>query len=182
MPTISSLEANLHLSPNGSTLPMRSSISSPHETQSINANATNIGKDNYLGSERLPFPSFQQIQSYVTFFFEDVNPCHPCVNESEFGHRSQRLRYGTPVARGDITFLALNYIVFACVDFLRASDAESPGQHFPGWKWYSIADRLVGKRKTSGQGDLCMIQYLVYEVSETFSIAIDAARGSTLPA
>ncbi|KAF4547899.1 Transcription activator of gluconeogenesis-like protein 2 [Elsinoe fawcettii] len=163
MPTITSLEANLQLSPESRQIPGRSEPPTPRASHSNRPTTTNNEKTDLLGAGNLPFPSKATYDSHVQFFFEDVNPCHPCVNEADFHHRARRLKLGSPVLPKEVCFLALNYIIFACVDFLRASDAEVPGQHFPGWKWYLAADRLVGKKKTSGHGDLCLIQYLVYE-------------------
>lgn len=117
-----------------------------------------------VGARLLPFPSQEDYDDYVDFFFADINPCHSCVNEADFKRKIENLRRCT-FARGDsICFLALNYIIFACADVLREVELVQNPSTRPGWKWFSVADSLLGKRKLNGQADLCLIQFLIYEV------------------
>ncbi|OQU94101.1 Fungal Zn2-Cys6 binuclear cluster domain-containing protein [Cladophialophora immunda] len=118
-----------------------------------------------VGSQFLPFPSPADYQNYVDFFFEDINPCHSCVNESDFKHKNRNLARGAFARSDDICFLALNYIIFACADILRNVDPvqESTSAPCPGWKWFLASDALLRKRKLSGKADLCLIQFLIYE-------------------
>ncbi|KIW12258.1 hypothetical protein PV08_09534 [Exophiala spinifera] len=118
-----------------------------------------------VGSQFLPFPSTSDYQNYIDFFFEDINPCHSCVNESDFKQKNHNLARGAFARSDDICFLALNYIIFACADILRNVDPvhELTSAPCPGWKWFLASDALLRKRKLSGKADLCLIQFLIYE-------------------
>lgn len=119
-----------------------------------------------VGARTLPFPSPVKYAEYIDFFFDDVNPCHPGLNEAEFRTRSERLLKNDPIDRSEICFLALNYIIFASVDMLLDVQPVTERGRLAGWHWFLAANELVGKRKASGRGDLCMIQLLMFEVSE----------------
>lgn len=116
-----------------------------------------------VGSRTLPFPNTQDYGEYLAFFFDDINPCHCCVNEADFRHRSKELLSERSVGREEVCFLALNYIIFACADILRHSSSANAEENLPGWQWFLVADGLVGKRKVSGRGDISLLQFLVYE-------------------
>lgn len=129
-----------------------------------------------FGTQLLPFPNSLDYENYVDFFFNDINPNYPCVNEGDFRQKSKNLP-GCPFPNEDDTcFLALNYIVFACSDILRDIDTAQDRAPRPGWDWFLAADTLVGKRKLSGQADLCLIQFLIFEVR----IMISAFRGAVV--
>jgi hypothetical protein len=116
-----------------------------------------------VGSRTLPFPSSQEYEEYARFFFDDINPCHCCINEADFRQRSQKLVLERAVGKDDVCLLALNYIIFACADILRHSSVAINEDKLPGWQWFQVADGLVGKRKVSGRGDISLLQFLVYE-------------------
>jgi hypothetical protein len=116
-----------------------------------------------VGSRTLLFPSSQDYEEYARFFFDDINPCHCCVNEADFRQRSRKLAMERTVGKDDVCFLALNYIIFACADILRHSSTATSQDKLPGWQWFQVADGLVGKRKVSGRGDISLVQFLVYE-------------------
>ena len=114
-----------------------------------------------LGSRTLPFPRKAEYERYVDFFFTEVNPFHPCVNEPDFRSRSTATQFWRSSQVKNVCFLALNYIIFACSDaHLMHSADVSP----PGWHWFQLADELIVKRKVSGRGGLHLVQILVYEV------------------
>jgi hypothetical protein len=117
-----------------------------------------------IGSKTLAFPNTSDYQKYVNLLFTDVNPYNPCVNEGEFRARGEQMLVSRVIHPSEVSFLALNYILFACVDILF--DVTPPGVNSkpPGWHWFQIADELVGKRKLSGRGDLGLIQFLLWEV------------------
>jgi hypothetical protein len=121
-----------------------------------------------VGVRSLPFPSRVEYVKYIDFFFEDINPCHSVVNESEFRMRSSKLLASESVERSDVCFLALNYIIFASSDLLLDITPATEKKRMPGWQWFLAADELVGKRKISGRGDLSLIQFLMFEVSSNY--------------
>ncbi|OAQ87710.1 hypothetical protein VFPBJ_01750 [Purpureocillium lilacinum] len=115
------------------------------------------------GPRHLPFPSKAEYVQYLDFFFNDINPCHPCLNEADFRSRCQSLLTTRTIDPSDVCILALNYILFACTDILvHVSPVQERGR-LPGWRWYLAADELMQKRKISGRGDLSLAQFLVYE-------------------
>lgn len=116
-----------------------------------------------IGTKTVPFPNPPDYRDYLDYIFEDVNACHPCLNEGDFRARSAQM-LGAPVLdRRESCFLALHFILFACVDILRhVSGPEDDGPP-PGQKWYQAADELVGKSKFHGVGDLSLIQFLIFE-------------------
>ena len=143
--------------------PARSSASAPPVT------ASNIR----ICSESLPFPDEHSFVGYIDFFFLDINPCHPCVNESDFRKRSSDVLHKGELKRSDSCFLALHYIIFAVADVLRDFRAQGQRGVSPGWRWYQIAEGLIGRHKYSGQGDLCLIQYLTFEVQTDHYSSVD---------
>lgn len=118
-----------------------------------------------FGSRSLLFPSPFNYQKYVDYFFSDVNPCHPCVNEAEFRSRSEQMLVSRHIHASEVSFLALNYMIFACVDVLVDTTPVGMGTKLPGWQWYQLADELIGKRKLSGRADVTLVQSLIWEVS-----------------
>lgn len=134
-------------------------------TPSASASNTESASSIRIGTRSFLFPTCEKYASYIDFFFDDINPCHSCVNEADFRARSQRLLASDVVDRRENCFLALNYIIFACSDILVNVAAVDERRRLPGWQWFLLADELVGKQKLSGRGDLSLIQFLVYEVS-----------------
>jgi hypothetical protein len=118
-----------------------------------------------VGSRNLPFPNQNDYQKYVDYFFSSITPYYPCVNEAEFRARSESMLATRVINASDVSFLALNYIIFSCADIMV--DTTNPGATTkpPGWQWFQTADQLVGKRKVSGRGDLSLIQFLIWEAS-----------------
>ncbi|VUC29049.1 unnamed protein product [Clonostachys rosea] len=116
-----------------------------------------------FGSRTLPFPSSPEYARYLDVFFNDINPCHPCINEPQFTSKCQKIKSTRAVDPQDACLLAINYIIFACADILTELSPVQQTRSVPGWKWYLIAEDLMNKRKLTGRGDLSLIQYLVYE-------------------
>ncbi|KAK4895750.1 hypothetical protein LTR27_006232 [Elasticomyces elasticus] len=116
-----------------------------------------------IGSRELPFPDQQSYNDYLDFFFDDINPCHPCVNEAAFRSRSERMLARREVQKNETCFLALHYVMFALADILRDVLLLEKRALPLGRRWYKHADDLVGKIKYSGHGDLSLLQYLVFE-------------------
>ena len=136
-------------------------VGTPGASSSSGESASSIR----IGARSFVFPTREKYASYIDFFFDDINPCHSCVNEVDFRGRSQRLLACDVVDRSENCFLALNYIIFACSDILVNVVAAEERRPLAGWQWFLVADELVGKRKLSGRGDLSLVQFLVYEVS-----------------
>ncbi|KAF2194024.1 hypothetical protein K469DRAFT_617820 [Zopfia rhizophila CBS 207.26] len=116
-----------------------------------------------VGSRNLTFPNPVDYQKYIEFFFADINPYHPCVNEAEFRARSERMFSSRTIQTSDICILALNYIIFAFSDIVVDTSPGGGNSRPPGWQWFQLADELVGKRTISGRGNLSLIQFLIYE-------------------
>lgn len=163
---------------------IRHSISAVSPASSADAAATIR-----VGPKTLAFPNPPEYQRYLDIFFDDIAPYYPCVNELEFRINSEKLLSASAIQPDHVSLLALNYIVFACSDIATSSgkrtfvsihqdtgarlltpmsqtDTKGPTSQTPspGWQWLRAADELVGKRKISGQIDLCLIQFLVLEV------------------
>ena len=116
-----------------------------------------------FASRTLPFVSSVEHDDYLHFFFHDINPCHSCVNEADFQTKVAHLRSGPAVTKDNLSFLALNYIIFACADVLQNIELNQSEATTPGWSWYLAADGIIGKLKVSGSVDVSLIQFLIYE-------------------
>ena len=121
-----------------------------------------------FGSRELPFPAPAEYARYRDFFFDDINACHPCLNETDFNARCRRFLATGIADPPDACLLGLNYILFAYTDILTDISPVQERGRLPGWRWYHAADELMRKRKLSGRGDLALLQYLVYEVCWMF--------------
>lgn len=77
--------------------------------------------------------------------------------------RSERMIANQPLDRHDSCFLALHFIIFAVSEILQQFSPPEEIRPSPGWVWYSAADELVGRTKFSGQGDLSLVQFLIFE-------------------
>lgn len=123
-----------------------------------------------IGLRDFVFPNVSDYQKYVDFFFTEVNPHLPCVNEAEFRFQSEQLPISGDIPSSQTCFLALNYAIFACVDSLVdiiRPEVNIPGivPSAPGWQWFQAADELIGKRDIIGRGNLMVIQALLLEVA-----------------
>lgn len=116
-----------------------------------------------IASKTFPFPSPSQYRRYLDFMFDDINACHPCVNENDFRARSEAMLANPQLERRESSFLALHYIIFACADILQEVSRTEEGRNAAGSHWYQAADDLVGRTKYSGQGDLSLVQFLIFE-------------------
>ncbi|KAJ4350421.1 uncharacterized protein N0V89_009042 [Didymosphaeria variabile] len=138
---------------------VRHSISAVSPSSSVDAAATLR-----VGNKTFAFPNPTEYQSYLDVFFDDIAPYYPCINELEFRINSEKMLSAPVLQAHHVSLLALNYIVFACSDIATSLDAAGTSQvNAPGWQWFRAADDLVGKRKMSGQVDLCLIQFLALE-------------------
>lgn len=116
-----------------------------------------------MGSKSFAFPTPVDYQKYLDFFFNDLNPYYPCVNEAEFRMRSDKMLATRPLPANDICFLALHYVIFACVD-IAGETSNAAHNKPPGWQWFQLASDLVGNRVLSGHGDLSLVQTTILEV------------------
>lgn len=116
-----------------------------------------------IGTKCVPFPSAPDYKHYLDYIFDDVNVCHPCLNEGDFRARSARMLGMSPLDGRESCFLALHLILFACADILREVSEPDDSRPSPASKWYQAADDLVGKSKFHGLGDLSLIQFLIFE-------------------
>lgn len=117
----------------------------------------------WLASRQLSFPSDSDCEQYLAFFFDDINACHPVVNEADFRTKSAQMVSSFRLSQRTKYLLALHYIIFACADvLLHVSRDKDPSQR-PGRRWYRAASELVENLKSSGHGDISLVQYLVLE-------------------
>jgi hypothetical protein len=101
------------------------------------------------GNQNLPFPDSARYQQYVSQFFIDLFPRHPCIDQADFASRTQRIITDGATETSDIYFLALCYAIFACCDAVPQMHdaAASSNDKPPGWHWYQLADSLVDAKK-----------------------------------
>lgn len=127
----------------------------------------------HLGGRAMSFPSPTEYQQYLMSFFTDIHLSHPCIDETDFRSRGEHMLANAAIQPEERHFLAFNYIVFACCDALlnvSPHDASKPA----GWRWSELADDLLDKKSlVSGNGDLTLIQCVLFQVSSIFvSIAM----------
>jgi hypothetical protein len=119
------------------------------------------------GNQSVPFPDPARYQQYVAHFFGDVHLRHPCVDETDFNARTQRVVTNGATEPSDFHFLALCYAIFACCDaVLEAIPAAASDRNKPsGWHWLQMAESVMAKKSLlNGHGDLTLIQYLLFQV------------------
>ncbi|CAI6331978.1 unnamed protein product [Periconia digitata] len=114
-----------------------------------------------LGSRTFAFPPPVDYHKAVNFFFADLSPYYPCINEADFRMRSERMLATPSLQPSDVCFLALSYMVLACADIAVETTSSRAGIKPAGWSWFQAADELLDKKVVVGQGDLTMIQYLL---------------------
>lgn len=120
-----------------------------------------------VGNQSVPFPDPAGYQQYVAHFFGDVHLRHPCVDETDFNARTQRVVTSGATEPNDVHFLALCYVVFACCDAVleatpsTTSNSDKP----PGWHWFQLAESIMDKKSSlTHSGDLTLIQYMLFQV------------------
>lgn len=165
----------------GETSPKQAQASVSAPSPSSSTDAAGVLR---VGTKTIAFPNPTEYQKHLNVFFDDIAPYYPCVNELEFRMESEKMLSAPAISSGNVSLLALNYIVFACSEMAtsqgtptfvpvecrthEADHVETEGTPTkikpPGWQWFRAADDLVGKRKLSGQADLCLIQFLALEV------------------
>jgi hypothetical protein len=118
----------------------------------------------------LHFPDLVDHQRYLNAFFWDLNTYYPCVNETIFRSQNEIMLEPTTIDDDSTCQLALNYIIFACVDVLGDTTRSGLRGRPAGWQWFQLADDLIDKRKFSGRGDLSLIQCLILQVSASESV------------
>jgi hypothetical protein len=126
---------------------------------------TELSRVVHVGNRTMPFPGPAEHQQYLLSFFSDVHLSHPCIDEAEFRTRGEHILSNNVVQPRDNHFLALSYIIFACCDVLlntAPADASKP----VGWRWSEAADNLLDKKSLlNGDGDLTLIQCVLFQVS-----------------
>ena len=119
----------------------------------------------HLGSRTMPFPSPVEYQQRLMSFFTDIHLSHPCIDEAEFRSRSEHMLANTTIQPEESHFLALNYLIFACCDVLLNTKKNASSKPV-GWQWLEFADDVLDKKSLlSGNGDLTLIQCLLFQVS-----------------
>jgi len=117
----------------------------------------------WLATRHLDFPPDLDCEQYIAFFFEDINACHPVVNEADFRTKSTAMILHFRCSQRTKYLLALHYIIFACADVLLHVSRDGDPSISPGRRWYKAASDLVESLKSSGHGDISLVQYLVLE-------------------
>ncbi|KAI2477492.1 CaiA Acyl-CoA dehydrogenase [Pyrenophora tritici-repentis] len=132
-----------------SSNPAQSTVEPPHLVQ--------------LGNRTMPFPNPAEYQQRLMSFFTDIHLSHPCIDEADFRSRSEHMLASPTIQSGESHFLALNYLIFACCDVLL--NTKKIGSTKPvGWQWLELADDILDKKSLlSGNGDLTLIQCLLFQ-------------------
>ena len=126
-----------------------------------------------LGNRTMPFPNPIEYQQRLVSFFTDIHLSHPCIDEAEFRSRSEHMLASAAIQPGETHFLALNYLIFACCDALLNTKKIVLSKPV-GWQWLELADDILDKKSLlSGNGDLTLIQCLLFQVSS------DSCRSSS---
>ena len=127
----------------------------------------------HVGNRTMPFPAPAEYQQYLLSFFTDVHLSHPCIDEADFRTRGEHMLSNNVVQPRDNHFLALNYIIFASCDALlntAPADISKP----VGWRWSEAADDLLDKKSLlNGDGDLTLIQCVLFQVSLLFTMVLE---------
>jgi hypothetical protein len=113
-----------------------------------------------VGSRSFPFPNPTDYQKSVDFFFADLTHYYHCLNEADFRMKSEKMLAGRQIPPVHSSFLALNYMVLACVNIALETQATLHCKP-SGWQWFQAADDLVGKKLMAGHSDFNLIQYLI---------------------
>lgn len=138
-----------------------------------------------IGSKELSFPADSDYQKYISYFFADLNPYLPCVNEAQFRSQSEYMLASDDIPQSHLSSLALNYIIFACVDVMTdptptrtGIDLPEANAKPPGWQWIEVADELIGQRAMDSRGDVRLVQILIWKVSLLFFIKVLLLTGA----
>ncbi|KAF2009504.1 hypothetical protein BU24DRAFT_76108 [Aaosphaeria arxii CBS 175.79] len=120
------------------------------------------------GTKDRTFPTLTDYQRYIDFFFSSVNPYLPCINEAEFRAHSEQMLSSVDIPERSMCLLALNYVIFACVDILlqmldTGSNVPGGDSNTAGWHWFQIAEEVLGNRPKTGRGRMVLVQVLTWE-------------------
>ncbi|KAF2117417.1 fungal-specific transcription factor domain-containing protein [Lophiotrema nucula] len=115
------------------------------------------------GSRTHTLPTPTEHRKYLDAFFTEINPYQPCIDEAGFRTRCEHILATGSVAPNELSLLALNYLIFACVDITWGSTPPGVPYQAPGWRWYKLGDELMGGRRPCSGADLDLMQYLIYE-------------------
>ncbi|KAF2732549.1 hypothetical protein EJ04DRAFT_513823 [Polyplosphaeria fusca] len=117
-----------------------------------------------VGTHVFPFPGPAEYEKYLDFYFLDINPHFPCVNEAEFRIRSGKMLASSAANGNDVAFLALHYAIFALTDLSSMTTPSALSSQPLGWRWIDMANNIVDKRQITGHGDMTLLQFLTNEV------------------
>jgi hypothetical protein len=137
----------------------RDSISSPAAMHIDSPNTIRVGESN----RAYPFPRPSAYQKYIDTYFREISPCVPCIDQAPFQAISEHMLSQSPIPASSIALLALQYIIFACVDILGDTDPFR-GSTPRGWDWYQVADELVGTKWLAEGGNMRLIQFFLIKV------------------
>ena len=109
---------------------------------------------------------YSQILESADVVFYSYGEDFGVLDEMDFRARSKRIDPSKPLVYSDTCFLALNYIIFACVDITSSMSTTrytEPGRPV-GWQWFQRADDLIEKKKLTGRGDMSLLQAAIFQV------------------
>jgi hypothetical protein len=157
-------------------IPQQSPELIPHPTLAVNpAMAPHAAAFVRAGNDNLPFPDPARYQQYVAHFFGDIHLRHPCVSESDFNGRTQRVVTNGATDPSEVHFLAVCFVVFACCDAVLDTipSAATHRKKVPGWHWLQLADSVIDTKPAfRGCEDLALIQYHLFRVRVPTTILI----------
>lgn len=123
----------------------------------------------HLSNDNRAYPFFcpDGYNDYLDRYFKDINPDVPCIDVAPFRLLSQQMLSQSPIDSSSIPFLALHYLMFACVDVL-SDENPCDGNAARAWDWYELADSLVGTKWLNEHGDVRLVQYFLIKVRLLF--------------
>jgi hypothetical protein len=116
----------------------------------------------HLTDDNRPYP-FWRPEDYnhtLDRYFKDINPDVPCIHVAPFRLLSQQMLSQSPIDSSNIPFLALHYIMFACVEILANPSTIYDHLQY-AWDWFQLADDLVGTKWLNEHGDMRFVQFFL---------------------
>lgn len=139
---------------------------SPRQGQNITVSSPSLLPASF--HHKVELPTRSSYTKYIDFFFKEINPYYPCVNEAHFRERSKRLVTKDFAENDDEkSLLALHYIIFACSEMLLDIKPLANGTPSSESEWLFNADNVYRKLNFNERWNSRKIQFLVYKVCPT---------------
>lgn len=119
-------------------------------------------------------PCASKHSEYLDFYFDQINPFHPCLNENETRQRVRNLFSYVPDSPSSDTvvlpssltpLLAMLFSIYALCEAVSRSSMSGYDKLPNGYEWYRQSQALIGKRQTpTSTTDITGIQILTLQV------------------